>query len=467
MSASTIRLPKKRQTIDDFAMSQSEATLPLRRANPSAASLYASTLTPPGSRSASPAGRGSPARPLSGTTLGTTFTRSLLDTPAADTPGDPLNLVLKSFVPHIAIYSSPDTDALARDKGFDKGLWELLRPFGESVQGKVSIRDSNGAAKMWDDFSVRFVGFGANIEQPEPVHGGVKSPVSPPGLNGQSSASRPQSAGDGGASSRITQVEAVVNRHLDYAEESFLGAAQPSTPTRPGLDVDSNSPYYALYLRRLLSGIPLACHETFAHPVACVIAISSRNPSPIQGFRELYREISQGPKRLPGWVDAEYLRYYILVHDEETGDIAQSMALFEQMKRHLGLHCHLLRIRSSQSAETDDDSIPLPRSEWMTAAEELVDIEKSDAGENFEDPTRYIFESDATAIRTFVREMVIQSIVPTMERSISLWNDQVASKRKGISGRFMSLSKRWGGFGSSRNPSTGGGISREIGRAHV
>lgn len=38
------------------------------------------------------------------------------------------------------------------------------------------------------------------------------------------------------------------------------------------------------------------------------------------------------------------------------------------------------------------------------------------------------------------------------------WNDQVASRRRGISGRFMSLSKRWTGFGSSKSvvPGPGG-----------
>jgi len=91
----------------------------------------------------------------------------------------------------------------------------------------------------------------------------------------------------------------------------------------------------------------------------------------------------------------------------------------------------------------------------MSAAEELADIEESDTREDFEDPTRYIFESDATAIRTFVREMVTQSVVPTMERNVSVWNDQVASRRRGISGRFISLSKRWT-FGSSSRNSSGG-----------
>lgn len=65
-------------------------------------------------------------------------------------------------------------------------------------------------------------------------------------------------------------------------------------------------------------------------------------------------------------------------------------------------------------------------------------------------PNKFVFESDAAAIRTFLREMVTQSIVPFMESRVAVWNDQVASRRRGISGRFISLSKRWTGFGSAR-----------------
>ncbi|GAB1316738.1 hypothetical protein MFIFM68171_06948 [Madurella fahalii] len=473
---SSLRLQKVRQSLpsDSHPLAQSEASLPSafpirdRRSNPSAASLFRSTLigTPPGSRSASPAR--SPARASTITLAGSIFgggpfkQQSLLDTGAADNPGDPLNLILKSFVPHVAIHASEDADGLVREKGFAGGLWELLRPFGERVQGKVTIRDSNGGARAWEDFALRFTRFGGDVEEPEPVAGvggsGVRGPT--PGNGGVGVAHEQVGRGN-----LIAQVERVVERHLRYAEEAYVGTAQaalPSTPTtmrQEGLDPEHTSPYYALYLRRLLSGIPLACHESFAHPVACVMAISSRNPTPIEALHRLYKETSQGEKRLPVWVDGDYLRYYILVHDEENGDITKSMALFEQMKRNFGLHCHLLRLRSSQSAETDDDSIPLPRSDWMTASEELADIEESDIREDFEDPTTYIFESDATAIRTFVREMVTQSVVPTMERNVSLWNDQVASRRRGISGRFMSLSKRWAFGSSSRNSSGGGGGS--------
>ncbi|KAL2137241.1 hypothetical protein VTI74DRAFT_6452 [Chaetomium olivicolor] len=470
MAASAMRLPKTRQSLPSdhsHPLAQSESSLPSlplrdRRSTPSsvrAASLFRSTLTPPGSRSASPAANSSTTlarSPSSRTTMTTATTmsgsvfgagignpamkqQSLLDTAAADTPGDPLNLLLRSFVPHVAIHASSDADRLVKDKGFSGGLWELLRPFGERVQGRVTIRDSNGAAKGWEDFAVRFIRFGEGIEEPE-------------GVNGQGGRKT------GGRADQIAQVEAVVERHLRFAEEAYGGAAvsPEMTPTREGgVDVDATSPYYALYLRRLLSGMPLACHESFAHPVACVMAISSRNTSPIEELQKLYKETSQGERRLPPWVDGDYLRYYILVHDEENGDITKSMALFEQMKRNFGLHCHLLRLRSTQSAETDDDTLPLPRSDWMTAAEELADIQASETREDFEDPTRYIFESDATAIRTFVREMVTQSVIPTMERNVSVWNDQVASRRRGISGRFMSLSKRWA-FGNSSRTSAGG-----------
>jgi len=41
-----------------------------------------------------------------------------------------------------------------------------------------------------------------------------------------------------------------------------------------------------------------------------------------------------------------------------------------------------------------------------------------------------------------------------MERSVATWNEQILSRRRGLSGRFMSLSKRWTPFGSSRSTST-------------
>ncbi|KAJ1326855.1 trafficking protein particle complex subunit 8 [Microdochium nivale] len=459
MAASSLKIQKNRQTISGgHPLTLSEAVLPLReraldRRSLQSASLYASTLSPPGSRPQSPSGSRPPsARITSGSVFGGAQNNALaLTLTAGESPGDPLNLILRAFVPNIAVYASEDTETLIREKGFSGGLWELLRPYGERVQGKVIIRDSQGASRTYEDYSVHFTPLGQKIEHPEPTTGVLKN--TPP-------AAQPAGQGDAAKQSRqtIDAVEAVVERHLSFAEDAFFNNPHAAGGTDHGLDIDVPSPYYALYMRRLLSGLPIAPHESFSHPVACIVAISSRTASPIDTLRRLYTDTSTGEKHLPNWVDPEFLRYYVLVHDEEKDDITKSMALFDQMRRNLGLNCDMLRIRGTQSAETDDDSIPLPRSEWMSAAEELADITRSEDDEAFEDPTKYIFESDATAIRTFVREMVTKSIVPNMERQAALWNDQVASKRKGVAGRFLGLTKRWG-FGSSSRSSGSGSSS--------
>ncbi|RYP37060.1 hypothetical protein DL767_003123 [Monosporascus sp. MG133] len=452
MAASSIKVQKMRQSISEgLPLSQSEISLPYRRSRPSSASLYASTLSPPGSRAQSPIGRASSVR-MSSVFGAPTNNALALTQGAGESPGNPLNLILRAFAPHVAVYTSEDTDILMREKGFERGLWELLRPFGERVQGKVVIRDSNGSSRTYEDYSIHFVRFGEDIEHPEPITGGLRH-ADPQRLNRVPERQSGPTRRDSNRGGNLADVEAVVERHLSYAEDSFFGA--PHSPANHKLDIEMPSPYYALYLRRLLSGLPLAAHETFAHPVACVIAISSRCQAPIETLRRLYNDSSTGDKRLPNWVDGEYLRYYVLIHDEEKDDITRSMSLFEQMKRNLGLHCHLLRIRGTQSVATDDDSVPLPRSEWMAASEEIADIERSEDEEDFEAPAKYIFESDATAIRTFIREMVMQSIVPTMERHVSVWNDQVASRRRGVAGRFLGLTKRWG-FGSSSRSSLSG-----------
>lgn len=367
-------------------------------------------------------------------------------------PSEPVNLLIHSFVPHISIFASDDTESLIREKGFQSGFWELLRPFGENIIGKVTVRDSTGISRTFDDFAVRFTKFGDNIEPPGPAVLGPNQAQALMGQNGMHESAFKDCQ-------LLANVEAVVELHLSYAERSLLRLSHQRGSVGQHAESEMTSPYYTLYLRRLLSGLAITPHETFAHPVACIIAISSRNETPIEELRRLYAETNQGQSKLPPWVDSEYLRYYVLVHDEENDDITKSMALFEKMKRHLGLHCHLLRLRCSQSAETDDDSVPLPRSNWMSAAEELTQILRSESVKDFADTTRYIFESDVTAIRTFVREMVNQSVVPTMERHVSVWNDQVASRRRGLTGRFMNLSRKWAGFGGSSRSTSGSSVN--------
>ena len=108
--ASSIKMPKARQSLSEgFPLSQSEISLPYRRSHPSAASLYASTLSPPGSRPQSPLGRPSSVRMSSGSVFGAPVNNAFAFTqgPGTDIPGDPLNLILKAFAPTLP--STPPT----------------------------------------------------------------------------------------------------------------------------------------------------------------------------------------------------------------------------------------------------------------------------------------------------------------------------------------------------------------------
>jgi hypothetical protein len=302
---------------------------------------------------------------------------------------EPKNLMLRAFVPHVAVLTSPDVDEILQEKGFTKGgFLELVRPFGEKIQGRVTIRGSNGLSTTWDDFGIRFVGLGDG-------HNGQRIPDVRRSQDEQNGRLSGSTARDTLAPSKtggdVGVVEELVERHLEWAE--MMGPASSggvdylnykdedanATPTiiKPGsAQHAAASPFYTLYLRRLLSAFPVTPHETFSHPVACCIVISSRNPNPIGELKELYHSTNTGEDRLPTWINNEYLRYYVLVHDEDRDDITKSTALYEQMRRSFGLHCHLLRLRSTQCLPSDDDSVPLPSSEWSSAAEELAEIQQ-------------------------------------------------------------------------------------------
>jgi len=362
--------------------------------------------------------------------------------PATDQNMDPTITIGRAFVPHVAVVASPDCEELLRHKGIDGGLLELLRPFGEDIQGRVVIRDSTGASRPLDDFGIRFVALNDGLEAPRLARRSASITNITQDQIVMPEEHLPQRLRTGGD---LAQIEQLVERRLDKEGQQ---ARERHDETSSSHTLPSS--LYNLYEKKMLSGIVLAPHETFAHPVAVIIATSSRSASPIEDLRALAANITTGGDGLPQWVNNDFLRYHVLVHDEDYDDIKKSTSLFDQMKRHFGLHCHLLRLRSIQHEVTDniltEETLALPSTSWTSAAE---DIRLLTAMEQNEEPIIVrprIYETDAIAVRSLVREMVTQSIIPNMERLVATWNDQVVSRRKGLSGRFISLSRRFTPF---------------------
>jgi hypothetical protein len=66
---------------------------------------------------------------------------------------------------------------------------------------------------------------------------------------------------------------------------------------------------------------------------------------------------------------------------------------------------------------------------------------------------QYLTPDHIDKTKLMVKELVTQSLVPFMERNIQHWNEQVASARRGITGRLFGASRRLFGTNQSRNPS--------------
>ena len=412
-STPNLNVRKTRSPTRNESPETSTTSLPLRSASPPTLTSRTSTLVNSLSRSSSPNGRVS----LSLSRFGRSNVASPLSNPS-ESYDEVRSLIVRAFSPSVAVYASEEADNLARAKGIQAGFVGIIRPYGERVSGKVVVRDSVGASRAWDDFGIHFQDLGKL----------AYDAASPP-------AERP-----------LERLEEVLEWLLEDEKDNAPSEGEGT----------SISPLYKVLLSRLLQAHPLSAHETFLHPVGTVIAISSSTPSPIETLRHLYQQTAQGSRTLPAYANPEYLRYYVLVHDDDRDDFSKSSALYDQMKRHFGLHCHLLRIRSASPTQDDDETERIPVCEWLSPGEDLAfKSENANLIDLDSSSMPYLFSSDASAIRTFVRELVVQSIVPHMEQRIALWNEQIASRRRGISGRFMSISKRWAGIGSSgRNASS-------------
>lgn len=413
---SVLDVRKARSPTRTEMSNSSTQSLPLRATSPPSLAARTGSIAHTLSRSSSPNGRMS-------LSLSRFSRGSVVGSPLAnpsDSYDETRTLIVRAFSPLIAVCAADEADVLARSKGVRPDFATLLRPYGEKVSGKVVVRDSVGASRAWDDFGIHVAELGKL----------TRNAVA---------------AANGNELDRLEELmeQALEHQNAAEAEDESLGA----------------STLYRYYLSRLLQSHAISAHEAFLHPVCAVIVITSATPQPIDTLRNLYQQTAQGSRTLPPYANPEYLRYYVLVHDEAKDDFAKTSALFDQMKRHFGLHCHLLRLRSGVPASTDEAE-SIPECDWLSPSEDLSHQNQQTSLVDVGDPEeRLIHTADAAAIRAFLRELVAQSVIPHMEQRIATWNEQVASRRKGISGRFMSISRRWGGFGGSSRSSSSTGLT--------
>ncbi|KAF8977179.1 Trafficking protein particle complex 8 [Entomortierella lignicola] len=412
-------------------------------------------------------------------------------------------LVLKVMSPRIAVIASQGATELCQ-ANYLSSVVDLLKPFGEQIEGRVMVHGSMGLPSAIDNFTLRFTDID-QLEEPD---------------------------------SKTTQkwlAEAVRATTIGHDQPFKIQSKEHVTLDYLNASMERVFPWYCKYRDLFFWTGGVSDHETFDHPIACVIAISSLSPDPINEIHQLNNMSTPTIVFEKAYMDPTLLKYYILIHDCSKGNLESAMETLEKMRRTFGLNCSILKINS---VDPNQSTLPKERNAhiWSktvamsrllsmahsikdpasnrsslssinstNASGTLVDLASqrsamsspvysttgngsptfavnpvyAQLGNDDEDgafdqeplllppsenqsltsdlllrPEKLtepfgccLSEDDISGIMQVLREMLAQSIIPYMERNIAHWNEQVAASRKGIAGRF----KRYFGT-SSKSP---------------
>ncbi|KAL2315476.1 Transport protein particle subunit trs85-1 [Schizosaccharomyces pombe] len=372
-------------------------------------------------------------------------------------------LISDIYCPHIFIMASDDTENFMKRKGFDD-FASFIRPFGDRIfqssTNNSAISKETLDSRIFDNDhdSIRFVPMEA-VQVPRQWKRN-KAWNTENGLENCAN-SRFAPGGDIDSFRILSQKlieEWVQSGSNNYPENGFLN---------PILD----------YLKLLLSGNPVAEHETFSHPVGCLIVITSHNTNPMATVMRLFKEINNAP--FPNFISKEILHYYLFIHDEDNNDLSNSKQIFQQMRRSLGANSHFIRLRSNyisaKPLDTDrsdtssiqslknaprdsmesesfcsssDDAKPItfvtknlrkfPIPEWRSSLEVQAESEQSCL------PLYPLLPvEEVEGMKKFVQTMLYDSIYPFMQRCVRAWEEDLTPQYGNLTTRLLFASKKY------------------------
>jgi hypothetical protein len=178
--------------------------------------------------------------------------------------------------------------------------------------------------------------------------------------------------------------------------------------------------------RELMRTLSFSEHETFDHPVACLLVVSSMDKEPISKFVDLFNT-NQLPSLLnEGIMDPQILKHYLVLHDQQEGPQDIAVSVLAEMRSTLGLNdCKLLCINSSTEADGSN-----PDNTWLPYT--ALGLENREG-------TCFLSTDDLNEIKDFMQDFASNHIIPYMEQKIRVLNQQVATTRKGFRNQIKNL----------------------------
>ncbi|SPO28195.1 uncharacterized protein UTRI_04590_B [Ustilago trichophora] len=387
--------------------------------------------------------------------------------------------------PRVAVLSSPDVDRVVQLNGIPD-LSTLLRPFEFSVE-RLSVRTSQLETRVCDRFPLRFDSYSLfNPEAASAISSSHSQPLPRPSAVGRTNEELLDRVNHLIATN-IKKWDAQVPRPVSTARSSTLkgqrdGDDDEGNDRNEVLDealaklqrgsVEETAPWFAAVQQLVFGQRAIAKHESFGHPVAVLMAVSSASPDPMNDFAKLYEATTQSsPFPAHPSLNPDTLKYYVLIHDVRTSgsDLVSSKEILEQIKKTYGLHCCLLAINSASddrvAAPTELASLWAP---YLTSSPTSPGLASPTPDSVPSNVATMLDEEDVKRIKGFIRELTAQSIVPFMERYVQHMGEHLANSRKGLTNRLFGASRKLfggvanvGGSGdkSGNGSSTLGGLA--------
>ncbi|KAI3625589.1 hypothetical protein CBS9595_000950 [Malassezia furfur] len=338
--------------------------------------------------------------------------------------------VHRALCPRVAVLSGADVDAVAQRNGA-QDFAQLMRPFEQSIES-ITVHTSQLEQRKHASFPLRF----------DPLHAFMASD---------------ERFVRGSLDFFLDTVQTHLRTHGQQ-----LDLTQPVASLEPGEDraawdaqVRTTPPWcndIASYLYRYR---PISAFATFSHPLALMLVVSASNPDPMNAFAQLYdASRTSDIFRTQPHLESDLLRTYVVVHDtaDPCADRARSEALLDEVQKTYGLQCALLVLNSSQAP---DAAIAAQlRREWDTP-----DLRSPPPPTSTE--VCALSNDDVARIHAFLREFVVRSLVPYMERSVQQLNEQVGSSRRGLTGRLLGAGRKWFGTRAPADQAPTTGYDRE------
>ncbi|KAJ2557795.1 hypothetical protein EV175_001134, partial [Coemansia sp. RSA 1933] len=239
-------------------------------------------------------------------------------------------------------------------------------------------------------------------------------------------------------------IERSVANHVESADLPFVaGTAGIDQEAIAAGDISTWAPWYTLFRQQWIHEMHASEHESFLHPVACVLVASGSEADPVATLRELQRHQIANKVQTQSFSGPNTLFYFMLVHDERDTAILQTVdSKFDQVRRAFGQNCSLLRVNSNTDLlGTDSSDRAKVSSVWSS---------HYSATQPCDPPSDSTFGTmmtmrDVTALRDSVKQLMVKSVIPHMQYIIRVLSDKTANQRRGITGRLFSAGRRYFG----------------------